>query len=205
MTYEPYREADLYPGARVPAERRAALENLEINEIDELTLDDLAYLSGTNWTRIAYTFIRVLEEKLGEERTQELVGEMAYRGGIRRIQQWLEKNGAERLTPELMMRFQDHSHLTQGANHACSFMEYVPGGCVLRRTACGWHDGRPEDATSYCRFTSEAFFQAYRDTEPDLTIEIPACRSRGTSEAECEIHYIWRSLLEAEDADGPGA
>lgn len=190
--YQPYRDVSFYPGMHLSSTRRRQHDEYDL-EPEDLTIDDIVFNLGRAWTRLAYSLFALMSERWGEQAAREVLREHAYRSGRSRFLALLRKHNLKRITPELMARFQDLSHALQGPNHATAIVEYSEDGLTLRRTTCGWHDGRPEGAQSICCYTQEGFFQAYKELDPDLEITVPACMSRGTSADHCEIRFRWKN------------
>lgn len=197
MSHQPTRNLRFYPGANMSEERKRQVLNLEV-PLDEVTYDDILFNTARSYTGTFYGLIAVMEKRLGKEATQDIVREMGYVGGKRNIPAWLEAHGVTEGSPALMSEYQDYAHALRGPEHASAYSEYTETVCRVARDKCGWHTGRPEGMESYCKYSSEGFLKAYRESDAALeTAEIKMCMSSG--DETCEHVFTYRSQ------DTPGA
>ena len=192
--YEPYDDLRLYPGIHLGPLRRKALDEDDI-EPDELSNEDIIYKLSRMVTGTMYSLLELVEERLGEEQTRDLMVEGGRRRARENLRKWMSRRGLERLTPELWARFQDYRHLISGPVHAPSFIRYAgDSDLVLDRTGCLFHDGRPEGMNSYCGPAADGMFAGYAEVCPELSSEHPICKARGTSDSDhCQVRFSIKS------------
>jgi hypothetical protein len=189
MTYEPTKTIRFYPGSQLSDERKQDVLDFKV-PLDEITFDDILFNTARAYTGTFYGLIAILEDKIGKEATQEVVREMGYRGGKRNIPAWLAAHGVEVGSPALMSEYQDFAHALRGPDHASAYSEYSDTVCRVTRDKCGWHTGRPEGMESYCKYSSDGFLRAYRESDSALeTAEIRQCMSHGDETCEHVFTY----------------
>lgn len=197
MSYDPTRNLRFYPGASLSEERKHKVLNFEV-DLDDVTVDDIVFNTARANTGTFYALVALIEETYGEEAARDLVREMGYRGGKRNIPAWLAANGVEKGSAELMSKYQDYAHAMRGPDHANAYSEWEDNICQVRRTTCAWHTGRPEGMESYCKYSSEGFLEAYRESDGALEqAKIEACMSFGDD--HCHHVFTYRTD-DAQDA-----
>ncbi len=187
--YKPTSSLRFYPGASLSADRKAALDNFDV-EIDDVTYDDILYSTSLAFTRTVYTLLSIVEDRWGKEASHEVAHELAYRSGKSNMKKWLRRNNATEGTPELMAKLQDLLHGLRGPAHAKALTEYDHEKCVERKTGCIWHSGRPEGMESYCKYMLAGFFKAYMEVDPALECESHTCMFKGDD--QCEYFFWYR-------------
>jgi hypothetical protein len=196
MTYKPTRATRFYPGDSMSEERKQQVLNFAV-PLDEVTYEDILFNTARAYTGTFYSLIAIMEERIGVEATRDIVREMGYRGGKRNIPAWLRAHGVESGSAALMSEYQDYAHAMRGPDHARAVSEYTETVCQVTRTTCGWHTGRPEGMESYCKYSSEGFLKAYRESDSALKeARIAACLSEGDDHCKHVFTY------EAKEGDG---
>jgi predicted hydrocarbon binding protein len=181
--YEPTRSNRFYPG-RISEERARQVERFEIS-VDEVTVDDIVYNVSRAMTRMMYGPLAIIELRWGKQAAIEVAQELAYMLGKASYGQFLASRGRKSGTPELMSMYQDLIHALLGPAGSTSFTTYDEEKCVVVRTQCPFHTGRPEGMEGYCKYTGEGFMKGYTEVDPAfIETEQPFCLARGDDHCE---------------------
>lgn len=186
--YQTTKTNRFYPG-RISEERAKQVDTRAISA-DEITVDDIVYAASRGTTRSIYLMLGVVEDKWGKKAAIEVAQEFTYRFAKKGYADFLKSLGRTEGTPEIMCMWQDRAHALMGPAAATAFSTYDEEKCIVTRTECPFHTGRPEGMESYCKYMGEYFMKAYTEVDPAfIGTEQPFCLSRGDDHCERVFKY----------------
>lgn len=174
MGYQPYTENSFYPGL-ISEERQQKLQRFDFS-FNEITADDVVWLLSKAVPGTAYTALRWVRDKFGEEAAQELAREMGYQSGAAIFNTYRAKIGVppgEPLTPEQFVEFQDTAHMTMGVDSSYAFSGYDEEKAWVSRQRCafggfGPYTNAPPSLRGICTYAELGFISAYKELQPTM-------------------------------------
>jgi hypothetical protein len=190
--YQPFRDADGYPGAHLSAERAEQIRRLQV-PVDELTIHDIVHSVSRNGSGTFFLLMNLIAEACGEPMAQAIAERFGYIVGRTNYRKMQRRFGVTTLGPERLALYEDTVHRLGGSDMAHCLSEYNEHTCVIRRRRCAFHTGAPPGAAHYCPMLNQGFARAYQECDPDL-VEAAYPQSLAWGDEECR--HVFRYRLE---------
>jgi hypothetical protein len=174
VAYQPFTDNRFYPGL-ITETRQNQLAVFDF-ELRDLTADDLVWHLSKSVAGTAYSALRWVRDKFGQDAAQELAREFGYESGVAIFDSYRQRVGVapgEPLTPEQFAEFQDYAHATMGVDAVYSFSGYDDEKAWVSRHRCFFggsspYTNAPADLHAVCAYADLGFISAYKELQPQL-------------------------------------
>ena len=177
VSYQPYVSHEEFPG-HISEARQEQLAAYDFT-VTDVTGDDLVWVLSKAVAGTAYTALRYVRDKFGQEAAQELARQFGYEGGQSIFGTYRARLGlepGEPLTAEQFAEFQDYAHAMMGVDAAYSFSDYDDEKAWVSRKRCFFggsspFTNAPADLEDICAYADLGFVSAYKELQPTLRWE----------------------------------
>jgi hypothetical protein len=186
--YQPFRNADGYPGADLSAERVEQIRRLEV-PVDEISLDDIVHSVSRNGSGTFFLLMMLVAQTAGQAAADEIAEQFGYVVGRTNYRKMQRRFGVTTLGPERLSMYEDTVHRLSGSDMAYCFSEYDDDTCVVRRTRCAFHTGAPDGTGHLCPLVNRGFARAYQECDPLLEADYTQSLAWGDDECRHVFRY----------------
>jgi hypothetical protein len=174
VPYQPYTDNSFFPGL-IDEARQEKLLTYDF-DVTEITADDVVWLLSKGVPGTAYTALRWVKDKFGEEAAQEMAREFGYQTGAAIFDRYRRKVGVapgEPLTTEQFVEFQDLAHSTMGVDAVHAYSGYDDEKAWVSRQRCtfggfGPFTNAPPGLRGICTYAELGFISAYKELQPTM-------------------------------------